>query len=95
MRTEAWKAFDGGNTAIVNGSVKQANYQTHAQNLALSPKLALQKATDDNWIYKATIGRAYRFPTVTELFQAITVGNNLTVNNPDPETCQRAPPALN
>ena len=83
LRTEAWKAFDGGNTAIVNGSVKQANYQTHAQNLALSPKLALQKATDDNWIYKATIGRAYRFPTVTELFQAITVGNNLTVNNPD------------
>lgn len=98
LRAEAWKAFDGSNTAIVaNGdktlnSLSTANYMTRAQNLALSPKLALQKATDDNWIYKAAIGRAYRFPTVTELFQSLSTGANISVNNPDlkPESTNSA-----
>jgi iron complex outermembrane receptor protein len=52
------------------------------------PKLALQKATDDNWIYRAAIGRAYRFPTVTELFQSLNTGTNISESNPTlkPET---------
>ncbi len=98
LRAEAWKAFDGGNTAIVANSGKTlnslstANYATRAENLALSPKLALQKAFDDNWIYKAAIGRAYRFPTVTELFQSLTTGASISVNNPDlkPESTNSA-----
>jgi iron complex outermembrane receptor protein len=65
-----------------------AAYGARSASLNLSPKLALQKATDDNWIYKAAIGRAYRYPTVTELFQSINTGSTLSINNPDlkPET---------
>lgn len=98
LRAEAWKAFDGSNAAIVaNGSktlnsLSTANYAARTQNLALSPKLALQKATNDDWLYKAAIGRAYRFPTVTELFQALTTGASISINNPDlqPESTNSA-----
>lgn len=87
LRLEAWKAFGGSNSAVVatSGTLNSLNtvsYAPRSQSLAMSPKLAIQKATDDNWIYKAAIGRAYRFPTVTELFQSINTGSALTINNP-------------
>ncbi|MEN9452370.1 MAG: hypothetical protein RLZZ369_1429, partial [Pseudomonadota bacterium] len=74
-------------TSTLN-SLNSVSYANRSQTLAMSPKLAIQKASDDNWIYKAAIGRAYRFPTVTELFQSINTGSALTINNPalKPET---------
>ncbi len=93
LRLEAWKAFGGSNSAVVAttstlNSLNSVSYANRSQTLAMSPKLAIQKASDDNWIYKAAIGRAYRFPTVTELFQSINTGSALTINNPalKPET---------
>ncbi|MGE5450290.1 MAG: TonB-dependent receptor [Acidobacteriota bacterium] len=98
LRAEVWKAFDGSNSAIVANGTKTQNelstapYAPRTQSLALSPKLALQRATDDNWIYRAAFGRAYRFPTVTELFQSLTTGASISVNNPDlkPESTNSA-----
>jgi iron complex outermembrane receptor protein len=49
----------------------------------MSPKLALEFDTQADWLLKAALGRAYRLPTVNELFQSITVGSALTINNPD------------
>lgn len=94
LRLETWRAVDGSNMAIVTQGgrtqalLDTATYPARSQSLALSPKLALQKATDDNWIYRAAIGRAYRFPTVTELFQTLNTGTNVSENNPylKPET---------
>lgn len=94
LRLETWRAFGGSNTAIVANPAKTLNsyavapYASRSASLNMSPKLALQKATDDNWIYKAAIGRAYRYPTVTELFQSINTGSTLSINNPNlkPET---------
>lgn len=94
LRLETWKAFDGSNTGIITQGgrtqalLDTAAYAARSQSLALSPKIALQKATDDNWIYRAAMGRAYRFPTVTELFQSLNTGTNISENNPalKPET---------
>ena len=35
------------------------------------------------WGFRAAFGKAYRFPTVTELFQQITDNNTIVTNNPN------------
>lgn len=35
------------------------------------------------WTFKGSVGLAYRFPTVTELYQAVTTGVTLSVPTPD------------
>ena len=48
-----------------------------------SPKAALAWQVADPWTLTASWGEAYRMPTVTELYQAITTGTQLTVPNPN------------
>ncbi|MES2089163.1 MAG: TonB-dependent receptor, partial [Pseudomonadota bacterium] len=86
VRLERWQAFDGANQKITGSGgssvLSQAAYADRAANHT-SPKLALQFVASDDWTLKASWGQAYRMPTVTELFQSITVGTTLTPNNPD------------
>lgn len=49
----------------------------------LSPKAALEWRPDARWTLSARYGRAYRFPTVTELYQSVTTGPVLSVPNPN------------
>ena len=48
-----------------------------------SPKASVRWEFAPEWSAKASIGQAYRFPTVSELYQAITTGATLTVPNPN------------
>jgi len=48
-----------------------------------SPKASLAWEATSAWTLTASVGEAYRFPTVSELYQAITTGAVLTVPNPD------------
>ncbi len=79
-RWESWEATDG-----VNFSLTPAlNTQQPALDAdRFSPKAALEWAISPEWTARAAIGRAYRFPTVGELCQAITTGATLTVPNPN------------
>jgi iron complex outermembrane receptor protein len=92
-REEWWRAFDGYNFSAAPAlSVNQP-----AQSATrFSPKLALAWAPADGWLATAATGVAYRFPTVTELYQAIATGPTLTVPNPDlkPERAVSAEIAL-
>lgn len=79
-RWEKWKAFDGYNfSATGNTSTSQP-----AQNATrFSPKASLAWAASDNSLITASLARAYRFPTASELYQLATANNQAFVPNPD------------
>jgi iron complex outermembrane receptor protein len=79
-RYEHWRAYDGLNFSAappLNAS------QPELKKDAFSPKATLSYAPSSDWIFKGSVGVAYRFPTVTELYQAITTGPILSVPNPN------------
>ncbi len=79
-RYEWWRAYDG-----VNFSATPAlnTRQPELDHDAFSPKAVLAWKPSDDWLVKASIGVANRFPTVTELYQAVTTGQILSVPNPN------------
>jgi iron complex outermembrane receptor protein len=78
-RFERWKASRG-----LNYSLAPALSTTQPELDAdkLSPKAVLKWSPNEAWRATASAGIAYRFPTVAELYQAVTTGNTLTVPNP-------------
>jgi iron complex outermembrane receptor protein len=79
-RFEQWRAYDGTNySAAPSLDVRQPKLST----AAFSPKLSLAWTVAGPWTLTASWGGAYRMPTVTELYQAVTTGTQLTVPNPD------------
>lgn len=80
VRYEMWEAKDG-----LNYSAAPAlnTVQPRLDADRLSPKASLQWDFEENWTARLSIGKAYRFPTVAELYQAITTGATLTVPNPN------------
>ena len=79
-RYEGWRAYDG-----LNYSASPALNATQPGIKAsgFSPKAVLAWSPETSWTVKGSIGVAYRFPTVTELYQAITTGAVLSVPNPN------------
>jgi len=78
-RYEWWRAYEGFNfstspTLVVNQPERRAE--------GLSPKASLEWRLADQWSARLSFGQAWRFPTVGELYQAITTGTVLT--SPDP-----------
>ena len=80
LRAEQWNAYNGYNYSATPAlNVTQPALHTSA----VSPKAALAWKPDGDWTLTASYGRAFRMPTVTELYQAITTGVTLTVPNPN------------
>jgi iron complex outermembrane receptor protein len=79
-RYEHWRAFGG-----VNSSVSPALNvaQPELEKDAVSPKGVLAWSPLRGWTFKGSVGVAYRFPTVSELYQAVTSGTILAVPNPN------------
>ncbi len=79
-RYEHWRAFGG-----VNYSVSPALNvaQPEHQKDAFSPKGVIAWSPLAGWTFKGSVGLAYRFPTVSELYQAVTAGPILAVPNPN------------
>ncbi len=79
-RYEYWQAHDGFNfSAAPTLSVNQPALDASR----FSPKASLAWTPVPEWRLSASFGMAYRFPTVAELYQAITTGGTLTVPNPN------------
>jgi len=78
-RYEWWHAFDGFNFSaapaldVAQPSLSAARF---------SPKASLAWTPAASWKVTASFGRAWRFPTVSELYQVVTTGPILSV--PDP-----------
>ena len=77
-RQEHYEVYDGANQNTTN----LARYEDRSRN-TFSPKLSLSFEPMPAWGFRAAFGKAYRFPTVTELFQQITDNNTIVTNNPN------------
>ncbi|OGI39840.1 MAG: TonB-dependent receptor [Candidatus Muproteobacteria bacterium RBG_16_62_13] len=74
-RYEIWSAF-GGATSNATTTV----YHNERTDDFFSPKAALNWQATPDWLLRASLGRAYRMPTVSELFQG-TISAGAIVNN--------------
>jgi len=77
-RYENWKAFDGFN---VNGSTQVT--QPEVTGSKFSPKAVLAWTPNPEWTATASVGKAYRFATASELYQLVSTGTTFTSPNPN------------
>jgi iron complex outermembrane receptor protein len=77
LRAERWDAHDG----FLSNATASAAFGTRSEH-TLSPKAALEFAYSDTASVKASIGRAVRFPTVSELYQGSLVAGSIVNNDP-------------
>jgi iron complex outermembrane receptor protein len=70
--------------------------QPELSSTRFSPKGSLAWTLSDEWVASTSLAKAYRFPTVSELYQAITTGSTVTVPNPNlkPENATSAEVSL-
>ncbi|MFC5550428.1 TonB-dependent receptor [Massilia aerilata] len=79
LRFEHWEAREG-RTSNAGATVVHGN---RSENY-LSPKAALAFQLTDDWLLKASLGRAVRMPTVSELYQGgINAAGALINNDPN------------
>ena len=76
-RAERWTAHDG---QIANAA-RLLTYAPRRQG-DVSPKAAVGYTGLADWTLRASVGRAVRFPTVSELYQGAIVGNVVANNDP-------------
>lgn len=74
-RWENWRAFDGA-VANANSTLPFGERQDHF----FSPKLSLNFEPTPTWNLRASLAKAYRMPSVSELYQG-SIANNSIVNN--------------
>ncbi|CAM8309612.1 CirA Outer membrane receptor proteins, mostly Fe transport [Candidatus Methylopumilus universalis] len=80
-RQEHYEAYDGVNQNT-DANSPTARYEDRSRN-TFSPKASLSFEPIPAWGFRAAFGKAYRFPTVTELFQQLTNGSTIVTNNPN------------
>ena len=81
-RTEYWQADNGRNQNTLGGILRTANYQSQSET-KFSPKLSISYEPVPAWGFRAAAGQAFRFPTVSELYQQLNQGNTIIENNPN------------
>lgn len=81
-RGDFWRAYGGLNNTLG----RAANLFRDAYKQSFSPKGAIEYHVTDDFMLRGSIGRAYRFPTVNELFQNIAGPNSITTSNPNLQT---------
>ena len=82
-REEYWKAYEGSNYNSASTPIL-TNYSDKS-DAKFSPKASLNYEPVPAWGFRGAFGKAYRFPTVNELYQQLTstTGNNAIQNNPN------------
>jgi iron complex outermembrane receptor protein len=79
LRAEAWEARDGRTDF---STTQGLGYPTRREHF-LSPKAALSWQAAPEVVLKASIGRAVRMPTVSELYGATSTTNSQFINDPN------------
>ncbi|WP_229262469.1 TonB-dependent receptor [Duganella radicis] len=78
-RFEHWHAHDG----VTANASNSAQHAERTENY-VSPKAALAYQASEDWLLKASLGRAVRMPTVSELYQGgLNAAGQLTSNDPN------------
>jgi iron complex outermembrane receptor protein len=87
-RLESWQALDGFNVNNLANATTGAitalppMVQPQLSSTNFSPKASLSYDPNKDWNITANFGEAYRYPTVLELYQNVTVGSTVTFANP-------------
>jgi len=79
-RYEWWRAWGGRN---FNAAPLLDVIQPSRSGSGFSPKASVRWQPASRWAVTLSGGRAFRFPTVSELYQSTSVGNNIQSPNPD------------
>ncbi|MFG6463192.1 TonB-dependent receptor [Roseateles sp. DXS20W] len=82
LRAEHWQAFDGRTDFSATGTPAPSIYAARSANF-LSPKAALSWQATAQTVLKASVGRAVRMPTVSELYGATSTTNSQYINDPN------------
>jgi iron complex outermembrane receptor protein len=82
LRAEHWQAFDGRTDFSATGTPPSIAYPSRSENF-LSPKAALSWQATVETVLKASVGRAVRMPTVSELYGATSTTNSQYINDPN------------
>ena len=84
LRAEQWSASDGYTAYGTAGSGSTGNKSYDRRNeFYLSPKAALSHQVAADTIYKASVGRAVRMPTLSELYGATSTTSSQYINDPN------------
>lgn len=83
-RQEYWQATDGQNQ-ITSGGLLTSHYKDRSDN-KFSPKLSISFEPEPAWGFRASAGQAFRFPTVSELFQVLRNDTRFVQSNPNLKT---------
>jgi iron complex outermembrane recepter protein len=78
LRAERWEARDG----ALSDPTRTLTFASRSSN-EISPKVAISWQPDESWVFKASLGRAFRYPTVSELYQGSISTNSIVNNDPD------------
>lgn len=80
-RVDDWKNYGGSLTTVPRaGSPVTTTYPSRT-DVALSPRLSVLRALNDHVSLTGSVYRAFRAPTLNELYRTFRVGNVLTSNN--------------
>jgi len=79
LRHENWQATDG---RIFTSALGDNRFASRSQSFN-SPKASLAWQASQDWLLRASLARAYRMPTVSELFQTETRGNTTAISDPN------------
>jgi iron complex outermembrane receptor protein len=87
-RLESWQALDGFNVNTVTSAAgaitsSTSQHQPGESSANFSPKASLSYDLNKDWNVTGSFGEAYRYPTVTELYQNISVNGVATFANPN------------
>jgi outer membrane cobalamin receptor len=80
-RVDDWKNFNGSLVTIpISGPPVTTTYPTRT-DLAFSPRLSALRRLNEHVSLTGSVYRAFRAPTLNELYRTFRVGNVLTLNN--------------
>jgi len=82
-RYEWWSGFDGSKSKDVGGS-RVKTYLDEREEDYFSPKFAITYRPDENWDFRLSLAKAYRFPVIGELYYGkITPAGDVVETNPN------------
>ncbi len=79
LRHENWQASDG---RIFTSGLGDNRFASRNQSFN-SPKASLAWQATQDWLLRGSLAKAYRMPTVSELFQTETRGNTTAISDPN------------
>lgn len=81
-RIERWRAFDGRRFDVAAPLLGTTWRYPARRERFHSPKASLAWQATPDWLLRASLGRAWRMPTVSELFQTETRGGATFISDP-------------